>query len=348
MSNPCIIELLEVYLQAARDGKFDHAAVAMTGYDGIAAFDFAGDIRLEPTTVRAIALLNDKLKNSIDTWTLPPQDKNLDQSNVVYNLGCGPLGFDFIVWLLHAEMMRRKANVPPPLKVAFWTANSDPRLSARGRQQWVDNVFRPSLALIGAVEDEAALRGYRPEVYVTRPLVDAAKRGVTIPRLRSLLKAPVIEKRYITITLREASHNPERNSSLGAWLSFAKYLEKHGEHVIFVRDFERADDPLEGFRTEPRASSHLLARMALYENAAVNLFVSNGPGILCVFGSRPWLQFVRDVDGTPEFWRDKIGLCVGEQYPWSAPNQRVIWAPDTYDNIVAAWEQHIGSIEAAA
>ncbi len=353
MSNPVVVDLLESYLEAARQGSFDSIAIAMTGYPNIAALDHAGDLRLEESTKEALEILTGKIARSVAGWALPPHDDSLDHSHVVYHLGRAPIGFDFVVWLINAELQRRLAGAPAPLKVAFWTGcdvgnDGDARLSARGRDHWIDNVFRPALALIGAVEDKRSLIGHCPEVYVTRPLVEAAKQGVDIPRLRSRLLAPKDSRRYITITLREAGHCPERNSKLGAWLSFAKYLEKRGEHVILIRDFDKAEQPLAGFRTQPEVSRNLLLRMALYEHAAANLFVSNGPTILAIFGSRPWLQFVRDADGPPEFWRDKIGLSPGEQYPWSAPDQRMIWAPDTYENIVSAWHEHIGLIVAAA
>jgi hypothetical protein len=352
MSNPIVIELLEAYLEAAREGHFDSVAIAMTGYPNIAALDYAGDLRLEPATKDAIEILTGKIERSISGWALPPRDESLDASHVVYDLGRAPIGFDFVVWLINAELQRRLANAPAPLKVAFWTGrdvgnDGDARLSARGRDQWIDNMFRPALALICAVEDKRALQGHCPQTYVTRPLVEAARQGIEIPRLRSRITT-TNDTRYITITLREAEHVPERNSKLGAWVSFAKYLQRRGDRVIFIRDFAKADERLSGFDTNPFASREIIARMAVYEHAAANLFVSNGPGVLCVFGSRPWLQFVRDADGAPEFWRDKIGLSPGDQYPWSAPNQRVIWAPDTYENIVSAWHQHIGSIVPAA
>ena len=39
---------------------------------------------------------------------------------------------------------------------------------------------------------------------------------------------------------------------------------------------------------------------------------------------------------TPKFWRDELGLEVGQQFPWARPDQRVIWAPDDYENLVKA------------
>lgn len=344
-SNPVVIDLLEAYLEAARKGNFDSVAIAMTGYPDRAALDFAGDVVLEKATREALGLLVDRVDESIAIRALPKPNPQLGYDYAVYNCMEGPLGFDYLVWLIYAEMIRRRAGAPAPLKVAFWMGSKETgRLSLRDRHQWVDGVFRPALCLIGAVEDPTAMRGHSHQVYVTRPIVEAARHGQEIPRLGP----PQAGHQHITITLREADHEPARNSNLDAWLRFAVYLGRIGERVTIIRDYVKAHEPLGHYLTNPLHSTDLMSRMDLYESAKANLFVSNGPTILAIFGSRPWLQFVRDADGTPEFWRDKIGLSPGEQYPWSAPDQRVIWKPDAYDNIVSAWDEHFGSIEAAA
>jgi hypothetical protein len=86
-------------------------------------------------------------------------------------------------------------------------------------------------------------------------------------------------------------------------------------------------------------------RAALYEQAKANLFVSNGPNTLALFGERPWLDFVQMEPpesvyyaNTPLFWETHVGVKVGEQLPWSKPNQRIVWQSDTYENIRTAWE----------
>jgi hypothetical protein len=151
----------------------------------------------------------------------------------------------------------------------------------------------------------------------------------------------------VTITLRESSYWTHRNSNLAAWVQFAIDLKKAGERVIFVRDTEKADEQIDGFETCPIASSNILARFALYENSKANLFVSNGPATLALYGSKPWLQFTPvEKDGapfmgnTPKFWRDSMGVPVGEQYPWSANNQRIVWLyePETYEGIKWAYD----------
>ena len=164
-------------------------------------------------------------------------------------------------------------------------------------------------------------------------------------------------RRPITITLREMDLYPYRNSNLWAWLNLAQYLTDHGEYVVFVRDTAKATEKLDGFEICPEASVDLHSRMALYEIAKLNLFVANGPTTLGWFGDFPWLSFTRiEPDGheyvpnTPSFWRDNIGIEVGTQLPWALPDQRIIWQPDDYENLIKAWEefQALPAVTAAA
>ncbi len=146
----------------------------------------------------------------------------------------------------------------------------------------------------------------------------------------------------LVITLREASHHSQRNSDLSAWLIFAFKRERAGEKVIFVRDTERATEPLGEFTTYPIASLDVRVRCALYERARCNLFVANGPIALAYFGIRPFLIFkpITDDEYTPAseaWWRHNVGVAPGEQYPWSLPTQRIVWEDDTLKNIEKAW-----------
>ena len=50
---------------------------------------------------------------------------------------------------------------------------------------------------------------------------------------------------------------------------------------------------------------------------------------------------------TGEFWREKNGIAPGEQYPWSRPDQRIVWERDTYENISKAWGDLQGQLLAA-
>lgn len=343
--NADVIELLEAYLDVARKNDFGHVAIAMVGHPNVAATDFAGDIALELSSRDALALLGKKLQTSIDNWTPPPRDETLGADYACYDMANGALGYDFLVWLVDAEMTRVREGAPAPLKVGFWLgADAQDRINRDRRRMWLEKLFRPLLPMIGAIEDSAALRGRASRVYVTNAIVAAVKRGEPVPRLRSGWPHKV--EPAITITLREAAHWSHRNSNLEAWLRFASYLRDKGERVVFVRDTAKAYEPLGDFLTDPLASTHLPARVALYENAKANLFVSNGPGSLVWFGDRPSLMFVAlEQDGssytpnTREFLVKSMGLEPGGQYPWSRPDQKFVWTVDTFENIMAAWEE---------
>lgn len=345
-AHPEVSELLTLYYSLAQENPFGSVAVCMVGHPNVCAADFAGEVSLEESQIEGLTLLLERVKSSRENWLFPPQDESLDHSYVRYNLANGPLGFDFFCWLVEAEMIRVRNGAPAPLKVGFWLGK-DPERTMRDqrRKQFLEHVFRPGLALIGAVEDDRAIYGHHKPIFVPRDIIAAAKAGEHVPRLR----APEVAKtNAVTITLREAEHHPHRNSKVDDWIQFGWFLrEKYDERVIFVRDTAKAEEYIEGFESYPAASTDIWTRMALYEGAKANLVVANGPSILCVHSDRPWLEFCsleheEDAVNTSEFWSKHMGLTPDrDQYPWSAPNQRIIWKSDTYENIVEAWEEHI-------
>ncbi len=337
--NPAVIELLELYLETAKKQAFDHVAIGMTGYPNIAACDHAGDVALELAMRDTLSVLRGKVQKSIDNWTLPPQDEKLDASFVRYNVMNGPLGFDFINWLVEAEMIRVREGAPFPLKVGFWLGHQ--KEISPVRLHWLNNVFRPALAFIGAVEDNVvAIRGRCKEVYVMRDIVKACKAGERVPIFTTGAECPY--PHAVTITLREAAHDPYRNSNLEAWLKYADKLQRRQKQkVVIVRDTAKANEPLKGFTTYPQASKSLSHRLTLYEGAKCNFFVQNGPVGLAFYTKRPWLQFEglqANSVFSGEWWPAAHGIAPGEQFPWSTESQRIVWAPDAYENIVSAWE----------
>jgi len=356
-SHKDVIELLESYREAAANNYFSGIGIVMVGMRRIAAIDWAGDINVEPSLQEGFDRIQERIKKSISEWSFPPQDESLDLSWVRYNITTGPLCFDFITWLVRAEMNRRKAGAPGPLKVGFWMS-PDPEkwLMAQGyrRQKWLDQVFRPALNFIGAVEDDRAVYGHHEETYVQKKMVDDFEAGVPV---RLLQAPPGGVEGAVTITLREKQSVDGRNyitgeifrnSNIDGWIRFGEMLQKRGEQVIIIRDTAKADEPVAGFKTSPIASRDLTVRMSLYGAAKMNWFVGNGPAILCHFSELPWTQFLT-VDGatrlsSAEGLKSIFGIEVGEQFPWSKDNQRITWAPDTYDNIMSAWEaQMVGS-----
>ena len=342
-SHPEVIRLLEMYLNYAKTNSMASVGIVMCAHPNLATADFAGETQMEPHLQEGLERLLEKVKAAVELWALPETDESLDRSNVVFDVAAGPLNHDFLIWLIDAEMTRRRFNAPGPLKVAFWLGkDASERLEEDNRKQWLEMVFRPLLKMIGAVES-LNVHGWKKQVYVPRDIVKACADGEAVPLLRSGL--PPRHPGAVTITLRESWYWPHRNSNKDAWLRFAGYLRDRGEKVVVVRDTEKAFDNFADFTTDPEASLYTQKRMALYESAKCNLFTSSGPVGLALFSNRPWLQFVKLEDddspykpNTKAFWEEANGVSVGGQYPWSAYDQRIVWAADTFDNIVAAWE----------
>jgi hypothetical protein len=342
------IELLEMYLQKAKEGEFGHCGVVLTGTVvgqpyGVAACDFAGELGLEVCTLEALKILQKRVEEAVDKWMLPAQDPALNHSYVRYNLANGPMGFDFITWLLSHEMLRIKNGAPAPLKVAFWKGkDAETRMKQNNREMWYHNVFQPSLKFIGAIETEDYGGHFQP-IYVPRDLVDYSRDGSQVPLLKPTKPSP-IEGDYITVTLREKAKDGNRNSNNEAWLKFISYLMvNEGQRVIVIRDTELADEPLDGIETYPEASKDLETRFAVYSGAKMNFFVENGPASLCIHSTAPYTMFINLDESerlrTKHFVEWAFHLKSGDQYPWSNSKQKLFWKPDTFENIVEAWKE---------
>jgi hypothetical protein len=315
---------------------------------------FVGDRLLDLKAEKAVRCVADHISEMRVNRTMPPRPPNAPANLVIYNVPAGSICFDFLNWIIDAEMIRRMEGAPPPLKVHFWFGrNGKDGLYTERCKQMFEHVVKPALELVGAIEHSDAEKG---RYYITRhirEIVTQSREGVEIPKFKAPERSLKAMKKWlggatpITITLREAADWEHRNSSLDAWIRFAKDLEAQGETVIFVRDTCKATEMLDGFRTCPDASLNLQSRCALYELAKANLFVANGPCELAKFGTKPYLVFTQiEPEGsayqanTASFWKREALMDIPQdQYPWAAPNQRVVYQKDTYENICAAWEE---------
>jgi len=267
-----------------------------------------------------------------------------------YDMAEAPASWDFLIWLVNAKMAATRRGVTTPLRVAILPGPKDGfrddglPVNADGRRQLLENVMRPAIEMIGAVEDASAVNAYRHR-YVLREIVDASE---AVPKfhapahaqeqVQEWLKTKGLQPGgYLTVTLREAEHWPQRNSDTKAWLEFAAWC---GVPVVFVRDTAKADEPIGGL-SFPEAATDIHIRTALYSTARCNLLVANGPVSLCFFSDAPFLMFKPLVEGyspgTPEYWAEAIGVPVGTQLPWATPRQRIVWATDSFEDIKAAW-----------
>lgn len=330
------------WAEKAKQGRLRYAAIVACENQGHVDVEHAGSAGCEFAANFGFDLLKDNIfghKRSGGADGLGPDF-------VRYDLSRAPVGWDFASWLIDQEMGRIRANAPGPLKVAF--------IGDVGKRKWgptearmVENVMRPLLGLIGAVEDpRAAHSAVIKEFYMLRYVTEAAAHGEKVPMFKPPAEwANRTSPGHVTITLREAEHWPHRNSNMTAWTKLAQELRRRGETVIIVRDTAHATEPFEDFLICPEASTDIGARAALYASAKCNLFVANGPWSLALFGDRPWLMFnaVSTADpfdaNQPEMWKDFHGIGQGEQFPWSRLEQRIIWHADDYETMLAAWNQ---------
>lgn len=356
--NPEVVALFQRWLDRAKQGRLAFGVVVACESPVHAISDHAGSLGLTYAANWGLDTAKLIIMEKAHSRHMVPENMS-GSDRVCYDVSKAPACFDFIAWLIIAEMNRRRAKAPFPLKVGFKMLDTpeEHEKHAKLRQGFYDNVILPSLAFVGAVRDNDSATAPVLERYTIGPIVEFAKAGEEVPLLKPSEEGMKAVQDYlmeatagqapVTITLREADYWNYRNSNMTEWLKVAEYLEDQGERVIFIRDTAKAMEPITGFDTCPAAALDLDIRLALYESAKCNLAVSNGPWMLMLHGSRPWLMFVETNSMSPffpesdQFWTQWHGINpkLNEQFPWSNPTQRIIWQRDNADNIIAAWEK---------
>ena len=345
--NPEVQAFFEMWLAKAKEGRMRYAAVIACESPLHVDVDHAGSLGCEFAANFGV----DLLKQNIFGVKRPGGSAGLGADFVRYDLSRAPIGWDFASWIIDQEMTRVRQGAPAPLKVAF--------VGDIGRRRWgpnetqiLEKVMRPLIPLIGAVENPIAMQAeVRKEFYMLRYVTEAARKGEEVPQFKAPDAGTVHD--YVTITLREADYWPHRNSNLAAWSKLANELRRRGENVVFVRDTAKANEMFEDFLTSAEAALNVTARAKLYAQAKANLFVANGPWSLALFGKRPWLMFnqVSPDDpfdaNKPSLWKDFHGIAEGEQFPWSASDQRIIWEADDEHMLLRAWDDLAPSLDQA-
>lgn len=273
-----------------------------------------------------------------------------------YDLSKCPASYDFLNWLINAEVKRRYYQ-GGPLRVRFVPGpkdgfrNDDLHQPVDQRQAILDHVMRPALKLIGAEETDQPANQLSPP-YGPRYAVESYRAGHPLPQwhvpdgVMNEVRAFLAGRTPIVITLREASYYPERNSNVNSWLEFAAQFDR--VDTLIIRDTAKADTCFNLYDVAicPRASKDLLFRAAIMAQARVNLMVSNGPNAIAMHLSGvPWLQFKplppieSYIPCTPEFWHNFMGVPIYTNYPWGDNSHRIVWKDDTMENIAQAFDE---------
>jgi hypothetical protein len=200
---------------------------------------------------------------------------------------------------------------------------------------------------------------HHPAELLTDPIDAGEEIGVlrsTIQGLRYVerwLESRISGRRLVTITIRDYTFMPARNSNLEAWSQFARRLDPVKYFPVFVLDTERTLDPspsaIVGFEVFREASWNAWLRMALYELSFLNLGVNNGPLFMCAHNARTRFLIFKiltpSVPQTTVEFMTKLGFKIGGQLPFATPLQRLVWEDDTLQNIEREFVKLVHQIE---
>ena len=194
---------------------------------------------------------------------------------------------------------------------------------------------------------DAARRGERP-IAVLRATPER-RRNIE----RWLAARGMTDRRLVTVTLRGYNYMPARNSNLAAWTAFARGLDPQRYAVVFVPDTEETMEgvpaALDGCVLMPEAAWNVGLRMALYQQAFVNMGVNTGPMGLCWLNETTRYATLKMApSGVPQTTLDffrHLGFEPGRSLPFATPCQQLIWEEDSREAIDHAFTDLVARIE---
>lgn len=281
-----------------------------------------------------------------------------------YDLGCSPPTFDVVSFLCEVERERLARaeeevtiHIIPGPKNGFRDDGFWP-FDAEERRKMLTNVVCPLVRMLPSASVEIDTDrpgegfGLNESRYGLPYQVRACADGVRPLRATppEAYSGPRREP-YVTVTLREAEHWPQRNSRLSEWLKAASHFRECGYQVIFVRDTLNAIDEIPGESASPFAARSIACRGMLYSGAALNMGVASGPMSMALAMDVPTLMFRPTCEGlAPQFSASAFfnaGVPPGGQFPGMPKHQRLVWCEDTTEAIVAAFNAFMAGEDTA-
>jgi uncharacterized Rossmann fold enzyme len=276
----------------------------------------------------------------------------------VYDLAVSPPTYDFVSFLLCAESARTDSEKLEILVVrgpkdGFRDDNLPPSIGER--QKMLENVVLPMCDLLPGCTVRVVNRDEVPDV-VDFPIGytrDKPKSHYGLHRTVEVLKEGFAPFRIdaepvpglVTVTLREATYWPSRNSRLPQWLGFANWAKSNGKRVVFIRDTARAGDDLDGFECDHLAAVDLKARARLYASAELNIGIANGPmGLAMGFPVKTIMMrlYSPDAPCVSENYYEACGLKRG--YQFGRTDIRLSYEDDRAENIIRVAQEGVGPI----
>lgn len=275
-----------------------------------------------------------------------------------YDFSVSPFSFDFSVFLMAARANECEEVVLVPGKRMI--QGPDGKLvefqkCTPGEQEYRLNAIIKGLcpnAIECQTREEAKLlwhEGCFPDGYTVEKPVQAHTISAVLKQLKitpymplkevteEVIKDGWTDPKMVVITIRQSSIKPGRNSNIEEWIKAADWMKSVGLTPVFVPDTEFPDFVFGEHKSCKAAALDVQYRLAMYEQAYLNIGVNNGPMALNLFSRRPVLYFRPITHGykesTAEFWRAN-GVPVRSQLPWFSILQRIIWdGTDDFENI---------------
>lgn len=148
-------------------------------------------------------------------------------------------------------------------------------------------------------------------------------------------------KKVVTVSLRESSNKPLRNSNTEEWKKFLRSLDKSRYFPVLVPDTENAFieayEEWAEFNCFSVAAFNVQIRMALYELSYINLGVNNGPTHLCALNPDcRYIMYKQIVENYPHSSKQSFidrGFEIGGAFPGARPWQKFVWEDDCFEVI---------------
>ncbi len=281
--------------------------------------------------------------------------------NAFYDFAVSPAKHDFVSFMLDAERFRRLTGwhginfifVPGP--AGGFREDKLPPRDPEVRRSMFMKILVPMTKMLECQtkvticqDREQALALMKGEIfpteytvkvptmhYGTQLMMRAFMRG-EYPFVAPLKMHPKPD--LITITLRETDYWDQRNSNRETWLAAAEAIKSAGLRVLFIPDTHSAE--IVGWKSDKEATYNLLRRVAIYDAAAYNLFVANGPACIAMaMKSVNGIMFkvLNDAPATSASFYTGIGFPPGSQI--GRDNFNLVWEDDTKEVVLPEVER---------
>lgn len=285
-----------------------------------------------------------------------------------YDLAVGPTSYDYVVFMVKAELARKRCGaerlhmviVPFARGVAGMFRDKTQLYDAEEMFWRLHNILIPACALLGAsvtlatdwgqakrlkTEDvwppDWSAQTLKDRRHLIGDVISASRAGSAIPVLHASEHARrkvreaygKLGKPVVTVTLR-STYLRERNSDRGMWQRAMQYIESKGYAVAVLEDTGVALSNGVGY-----GELNLDVRMACYQEAVLNLQANNGAASLCWFSDKPYRMFAAGVPS--DEWNGLFvaqGLPLGESWPWAGPQQKLVYGQTTLEQVIGEFD----------